>query len=552
MLVSLRIENYAIVSHLELDFTEGMTAFTGETGAGKSIMIDALMLALGERTDATVIRTGAEKCDITACFQLDSAEALLDWLKEHDVSHDEGELFLRRVIYREGRSKSYINGQPFPLQKIKELGEMLVCLHGQHQHQTLLQHVTHRQQLDQYANHTSLLHEVADIYHQCLETKLELQRLENQDSTAERLVFLEHQLEELLQLDPREGEMQALHEEHQLLHHAKDYLQHTQQMTELLCADDEPNICQGLNRILQMLASLPQENTLIKSSSLLINNALIQCEEAKDDIATFANAIQLDPERLQVVEERISQLHQAARKYHVEVNLLPTLAALLQEEIQQIQNQGQALKKLQQQYEVQCEAYMSLAMRLRASRQTHAPKLAEEITATIQQLGMPKGYLMMDITPLDKMQVHGLDRVEYKVCTNPGMPLDLLPKVVSGGELSRIGLAIHVITAKRGATPTLLFDEVDVGIGGPTAALVGQLLRQLGERLQIFCVTHQPQVASQAHHHFKVEKRSDDAQTFSQVIPLSHPEKINEIARMLGGLTITEQSLSHAEELLQN
>ena len=267
-------------------------------------------------------------------------------------------------------------------------------------------------------------------------------------------------------------------------------------------------------------------------------------------MSKFSTQVQLDPERLIEVEARISEIHQAARKFHVDASQLPTHALFLQEEYQRLQQLDQELHQLEQQYTQHLQAYEQAAHTLSASRQASASTLAEEISSNIRQLGMPKGYITVNITPLDKMHAHGLDKVEYYVCTNPGMPSDTLAKVVSGGELSRIGLAIHIITAQRGSTPTLLFDEVDVGIGGATAALVGQLLRKLGERLQVFCVTHQPQVASAAHHHFVVEKHSDHEQTFSNVISLAEPDKVDEIARMLGGLTITDQTRSHARELL--
>jgi len=552
MLHSLRIENFAIVSQLELDFSKGMTAFTGETGAGKSIMIDALMLALGERADASVIRKGAEKCDISACFHVDQPSSPAEWLDEHDVALDEGEVYLRRVIYAEGRSKSYVNGQPFPLQKIKELSLMLVDIHGQHQHQTLLQHSTHREQLDRYANHQALLTEVHRHYQECQRLKRQCDDLLQKQSMQDHAKILAFQIQELEQLSVKEGEMSFLHEEHQLLHHACDYLEQTQQMTELLNGDEGPSICQGLHHILQLLSSFPAEQANIKNTLELMNNALIQSEEALAELSKFASQVQLDPERLQVVEERIGLLHRTARKYHVEVNQLPQFLLDLQQSLQAFEDSDKQLLELQTRHQQAFAYYQQKAMALRASRQQHAAKLANEITASIQQLGMPKGLVQIEITPLDTMQIHGMDKIEYKVCTNPGMAIDSLAKVASGGELSRIGLAIHVITAQRGSTPTLLFDEVDVGIGGATAALVGQQLRQLGERLQVFCVTHQPQVAACAHHHFMVEKQSDNEQTFSRVVPLTNNDKVEEIARMLGGLTITDQTLLHAKELLED
>ncbi len=550
MLVSLRIENFAIVSALELDFNQGMTAFTGETGAGKSIMIDALMLALGGRGESSMIRAGADKCEITACFHIGSDDLPLVWLNEHDITCENGDVFLRRVLYLEGRSKSYINGQPFPLQKVKEFSEMLVDIHGQHQHQTLLNHQTHRSQLDHYANHQSLLDSVQQYHRQCVKIKNDLEALDEQQSSIERVALLQYQIEELDGLKLLDGEIQSLHKEHLMLHHARDYLDHCQRVADLLSEDESFNISQAIHQILQSLSALPQDNTLIKNTVDLMSNALIQCDEARDEISGFSRQIQLDPGRLHEVETRMSLLHQVARKYHVEAAQLPEKAAALAKELQQLQQMDTEKQRLQEAYEALKRSYDNAALQLRDSRQQHAIQLAKEISHNIQQLGMPKGYIEVRLSALDKMQPHGMDKIEYYVCTNPGMLPDTLSKVASGGELSRLSLAIQMITAQRGATPTLLFDEVDVGIGGATAALVGQMLRKLGERLQIFCVTHQPQVASHAHHHFLVEKQMSDAETFSHVTQLSESEKINEIARMLGGLTITEQTRSHARELL--
>jgi DNA repair protein RecN (Recombination protein N) len=551
MLTTLRIEHFAIVKQLELDFKQGMTAFTGETGAGKSIMIDALMLALGGRADSSVIRPGAEKCDITAGFYFEKSSEPALWLAEHDIPCEEGEIYLRRIIYPEGRSKSYINGQPFPLQKIKELSEKLVHIHGQHQHQTLMLHTTHREQLDRFANHDQLLDKVKALYKQCQQIQNEINTLENQEQQADRIKLLQFQIDELSTLDLQDGELASLHQEHQLLHHAKEYLESGERISNLLNGDDQENICSGLNQIIQLLQQLPQDHPSIKNCKELINSALIQCEESVDELRQFADRIQLDPERLHQVEERMSAIHHLARKYHLDSNQLVNHQQALLEELESLQNLESKLAHLQLQMAKLNKEYDIAAQELRESRLLHAIKLAQDITQSIQQLGMPKGWIEVELSPLDKMHAHGFDKVEYKVCTNPGMAPDSLSKIASGGELSRISLAIQMITAQKGSTPTLLFDEVDVGIGGPTAALVGQMLRKLGDRLQLFCVTHQPQVAAAAHHHFQVEKKSDQSQTYTTISVLNPSEKVNEIARMLGGLTITEQTLSHARELLE-
>lgn len=550
MLTTLCIEHFAIVKRLELDFSQGMTAFTGETGAGKSIMIDALMLALGGRADASVIRPGEDKCDITAGFYVDTTSEPAQWLIDHDISCDEGAIYLRRLIYAEGRSKSYINGQPFPLQKIKELSEKLAHIHGQHQHQTLMQHPTHRHQLDQYAKHDNLLDDVATVYRQCHKLKQDIDALLNQEQQADKIQLLAFQIDELSAMNLQEGEAKALHEEHQMLHHAKEYLQNSQQINALLNGDDDLTVCSSLHQVLHTLNQLPQEQPQIKNACELINSALIQCQEAADEMHQFAHRIQLDPDRIHEVEVRMSSIHLLARKYHIDSSQLITHRQQLQIELDSLTDASLRLAALQIKYNQLLAQYDEAAQKLRQSRQAQALKLAEEITACIQQLGMPKGKIEIEITALDKMQAHGLDKVEYKVCTNPGMAPDSLNKIASGGELSRIGLAIQMITAQRGSTPTLLFDEVDVGIGGATAALVGQMLRALGERLQVFCVTHQPQVAACAHQHFMVEKQSDNQQTTTQITALTALDKVDEIARMLGGLTITNQTRSHAKELL--
>lgn len=550
MLTTLCIEHLAIVKQLELDFHLGMTAFTGETGAGKSVMIDALLLTMGERAEASVVRPGEDKCDITAGFTCDANSEPALWLAEHDIACESGEILLRRIIYAEGRSKSYINGQPFPLQKIKEFSQKLVHIHGQHQHQALMHHATHRQQLDQYANNKQLLEKVAKAYKDVQLVQQDIDNLSNQDKQADRITLLQFQLDELSAHNLQEGEVQALHQEHQMLHHAKEYLEYSQEAIALLQGDEQPSVCSGLNQILHSISLLPQTNPQINNAAELINSALIQCEEASNEIHAFADKVQLDPERLHDIEARMSSIHALARKYHVDSSQLHALTEKLQAELNHLLDAENHLERLQEQLKKLRKTYEERAFELRAARIKQASKLSKEITNSIQQLGMPKGYVNIEITPLDRMQAHGLDKVEYKVCTNPGMAPDSLNKIASGGELSRIGLAIQLITAQRGSTPTLLFDEVDVGIGGATAALVGRMLRQLGERLQVFCVTHQPQVASCAHNHFLVEKQSDSKQTSTKVSLLQNEDKINELARMLGGLTITAQTRSHAEELL--
>ncbi|PJD91594.1 MAG: DNA repair protein RecN [Legionella sp.] len=548
MLTSLWIKHFAIVAELELDFQSGMTAFTGETGAGKSIMIDALMLALGERADTGVVRPGKDSCDIQASFSYAQDSSPAHWLTAHDVPHDEEQIILRRVITHEGRSKAYINGVPFPLQKVKELSETLVHIHGQHQHQTLLLHTTHREQLDQFADHADLRQKLAGLYRKYQRLKEEKTQLAQ--SHAQDMQDVSRDLQELQTLNPMEGEIDRLHQEHQLLHHAKDYIEQTQSLIQMMQADDAPNLHQYMHAIVHSISTLPQHNAHIQTAKSLLENAAILLEEAYDELESFGQTIQMDPERLGEVEARMSALHHLARKCHIPVHQLHTHIQVLEQQLHQHQHLEERKKQIEQDLLAAQAAYHGVAMELRSSRIQHAKILAKAITTNIQQLGMPDGFIEIDITSLDTMQAHGLDKIEYKVSTNPGMQPDLLSKIASGGELSRISLAIQMIAAQQGATPTLFFDEVDVGIGGATAAIVGRHLRQLGTRLQVFCVTHQPQVAASAHQHFLVKKYVDQEQTFSQIIGLDTTQKVEELARMLGGLTITQQTRSNAQELI--
>ncbi len=550
MLTSLTIENFAIVCALELDFNQGLSVFTGETGAGKSIMIDALMLALGGRADPSVVRPQAEKCDIHAQFTIAAESPPAYWLKAHDLAFDEGHLFLRRVIYPEGRSKSYINGHPFPSQKVKELSHMLVDIHGQHQHQSLLHHSTHRQQLDNYAQHHALLAEVQAAFKECQRLEQAIVTLEHQDASSEKAALLQFQWDELAALNVQEGEIEQLHLEHQQLHHGHDYLLTAQHIVALLSGDDEPNIRRQLHQVQQFLATLPATQPHVVNTQELINNALIQCDEALDEIEKFARQIQLDPQRLQIVEARMSLLHQMARKYHVDVHQLLAQVQQIQQNLQTLELKAASLITLKQEHQAALAVYQNLAQVLTASRVAQSIQMAQAITPIIQQLGMPHGYIEVHVSPLEQSQLHGMDRVEYQVCTNVGGFLEPLGKIASGGELSRISLAIEMITAQRAATPTLLFDEVDVGIGGATAALVGKMLKKLAQRLQVLCVTHQPQVASSGDHHFRVEKYTEQEQTFSRILALDATHKIEEIARMLGGLTINDQTRLNAQALL--
>lgn len=551
MLSTLYIENYAIVSKLELDFKSGLIAFTGETGAGKSIIIDSLMLVMGDRKDASVIRPNTNKCEIHACFTFDPHSEPAQWLRTHDLDDCE-EVWLRRVITSEGRSKSYINGHPFPIQKIKELSELLVDIHGQHQHQRLLHPTTHRLQLDAYGDHAALRSSVHEAYQQYIALDAERESLMEHAHHQERISLLNYQIDELKTLGIQVGEFRELQQEHHLLHHAQAYLQEADQLRiGLLGEDDHLGITPQLHAMRHAVERLPRENPQVKNLLELLHHAVIQCEEAASEIEIFSQQVQLDPERLNHIEHRFSQLHQAGRKYQKEPDELATYCETLEKERDMLEQRSVRLQTIESEIAKAKQHYLNVAQKLSHARTQQAPLLAEAITQTIRQLGIPKGIVEIKLTPLEKIHADGLEKVEYYVCTNPGLGAQPLSKVASGGELSRISLAIQLITAQRkAATPTLIFDEVDVGIGGATAALVGQYLRKLGEHLQVFCVTHQPQVAASAHEQYRVEKHIEDNQTFSNIRHLTPQTRIDEIARMLGGLKITPETRSNAEALL--
>lgn len=550
MLSALYINNFAIVSKLSLDCPAKMSAFTGETGAGKSIMIDALALLLGARADGSVVRPHADKCDISAQFFYDTPSNIEDWLKEHELHNEGQEVIIRRIISKEGRSKFFINQMPSTAAQVKTLGQMLVHIHGQHDQQNLLSHTHHREHLDNFAQTYSLREKVKKAYHDYQTCKNRVEELSKQNQSQEQLQLWEYQLSEIEELNPKEQELDALHQEHHDLQHAHQYLEQIQEIEELIDGDNEYALLRQLHHILQHLQSLPKDHTAIETAKNLIDSAMIQIDETQNELKQFSNQIQINPERLHTVEQRMSRWHQLSRKFQIDPHQLPFYADTLSQQINTIKNLDLEKIRAQQELEQSKQIYLHEAKQLRICRQQSAPELAKAIEQIIKELGMPHAQLFIDIQTLDEFHPHGMDKIEYLISTNPGLEPGSLAKIASGGELSRISLSIHLITAQRGATPTLLFDEVDVGIGGATAMKVGQRLRELGERLQIFCVTHQPQVASCAHHHFQVSKTTREQQTYSSIQQLDAEGRIDEIARMLGGLEITEQTKNNAKELL--
>ncbi|GAD62352.1 DNA repair protein RecN [Aquipseudomonas alcaligenes] len=551
MLVHLSVHNYAIVEHLDLELQRGMSVITGETGAGKSIMLDALGLALGDRADSGVVRPGADKADILASFDLEDIAEARAWLAERDLDND-GPCILRRVITSEGRSRGYINGAPCPLGDLKALGELLIDIHSQHEHQSLLKPDTHRRLLDEYAGSQELARQVQLAAQRWRQTRQELQRLSSSgDEQRARHQLLSYQLEELENLALGDNELEQLEQEHKALSNAEQLLSACRQVLDLCSESDAGNVLSALTASLNRLGGFSDQPALGEATNLLAS-AQIQVEEAIGELNRFIDHFDADPQRQQLLEERLDAIYGLARKHRVQPFELAELQQRLLQELEGLNADDEAVERLGEELAAYERHYREKADELSALRQQAAGRLAEAVQAEMQTLGMPGGRFSIELQAgsSDEPQPQGLEQVEFLVSANPGQPLKSLAKVASGGELSRISLAIQVITAQTSRVPTLVFDEVDVGIGGPTAEVVGQLLRRLGERGQVLTVTHLPQVAAQGHQHLFVHKARGQDSTQTAVASLTPEGRVEEIARMLGGVDLTEESLAHARKMV--
>jgi DNA repair protein RecN (Recombination protein N) len=553
MLIQLTIQNFALVEQLDLDLQAGMTAITGETGAGKSIMLDALGLTLGDRADPEAIRSGAERADISATFTLgDNAEAL-HWLREHDFPEQDDLCILRRVLTRDGRSRAYINGQSTTLAELKTLGEMLIDIHSQHEHQSLLKAVTHQRLLDAFGSLQDAARKVQELAGRARKLQQEITTLKTASATqAAQIELLGFQVKELDELRLQADELPALEAEHKQLSHADEALAALQEVLAVCNTHDEFNLEQGLRRATALLEDLPFRNTLLDEAASMLSTALIQVEEAGSSLLRASERIEQNPARLQEVDERLGLIHRLARKHKVTPAELYAHTQALAAQLQGLSGAEGRAEVLEKELELLLADYRKVAGDLSQKRTKAAKQLEKAVNAQLARLGMATASFSLELhTRKDgEPALQGYDAAEFLVSTNPGQPPRPLAKVASGGELSRISLAIQVVTAQTSAIPTLVFDEVDVGIGGGTARAVGELLHELGQRGQILCVTHQPQVASQAHQHLLVSKASSKNATVTSLAVLDKKQRITEIARMLGGDALTDKSLAHARELL--
>ncbi len=551
MLTQLSISNYAIAESLEVELHSGMTVVTGETGAGKSIMLDALGLALGDRADAGVVRAGAERAEIHALFDIAAIPEAQRFLSERDLLAGD-ECVLRRVITSEGRSRGYINGQPATLQDIRRLSGHLIDIHSQHEHQSLLQRDHQRRVLDAFAETGSLSAELAQLAQRHQQTRRELSSLrEHSDEQSARSQLLSYQLDELERLAPSETELQELEAEQKQLANAGSIIAAGHQALAL-CRDDEINAMAVLHQALAALRGSEGAGERQRAAEELLDSALIQIEEAAGELQHHVDSLELDPERLQAVEERLDALYQTARKHRVRPEQLALLQSELQAELDSLSASDERIEQLEQQCEALLAQYNTLAEKLSNKRRKAAKSLCKKVEEQLAALAMANCRFHIELRPRDSELPHPLGRedIEFLVSTNPGSTPGALNRIASGGELSRISLAIQVVTAQVATVPTVVFDEVDVGIGGATAEIVGNLLRTLGRSAQVLCVTHQPQVASKGDHHLKIQKTASRKQVRTDLQALVDGEKIEEIARMLGGIAITEHTLAHAREML--
>ena len=549
MLSQLSIQDFAIVDQLDLDLTKGMTVVSGETGAGKSIMLDALGLALGNRSDSGEVRYGTDKADITAVFDLTDAPEAKAWLVQQELDAGD-ECILRRVITKEGRSRCYINGRPSPIATVKALRGFLIDIHGQHEHQRLMSSDHHRVLLDAFNQNESLLSKVQRAFRQWQNIEKQWKdTLSAGEQQSAQIQLLKYQIEELNELAPQDGEVDTLEAEQKQLESAESILQAGHWALGLASESDDGNCLALISQCQQILAKLGDIQQLGPINELF-DSAQIQLEEGANELSRYLDTVDVNPARLAEVESRLSALYDMARKHKVAVKELPQFLADRQTELARFENASVETAELETQAKAAQNLFFETAQKLSKAREKAANTLAKAVNKQLQALGMKGASLSVALTPLDTGCLHGLEAVEFLISTNKGQPPKPLSKVASGGELSRVSLAIQVVTAASCATPTLIFDEVDVGIGGAIAEVVGKLMRQLGERAQVLCVTHQPQVASQGHKHLFVSKSSSSTHTRTKITRLQSEHRVQEIARMLGGIEITNRSLEHAKEML--
>lgn len=544
MLKYLTIKNYAIVSDLEIEYHPGFSVITGETGAGKSITFDALNFVLGARADSQVVRHGAQRCDIIAEFDISKQESIHQWLEQHELA-DEGACIIKRHIHHDGRSRSFINDQPCALQTTRELANQLVHIHGQHENQNLLKRDGQRELLDAYAKHPQLVDAVQSAFSAYQQVQQQLKQLEEKQWQTDRQAFIEYQLQELKEIDGLD--LAQIETQQTELAHAEKILANCDHVRHLLSDDD--GVYEQLHRCTLALAACPNSSA-IESAQQNLEQSLIHLREAESQLNDYAANIEVNPQQLQLVEAQLEKVYQLARKHRVKPAELIQTQVELTEELETLTQCESKIIELKAQAQQHLEAYHQHATKLSKSRHKAATQCAQAIVKIIHNLGMAQCEFEIQLTQCKEPKKQGYDTIDFMIRPNPGQAMQALNKIASGGELSRIALAIQVVTAGEVAVPTLLFDEVDVGISGATAAVIGKLMRDLSQHAQILCVTHQAQVASFGNQHYLVQKSSDGDITESEIKLLNEATRVAELARMLGGMEVTKQTLAHAKDLI--
>lgn len=551
MLTHLHIRHFVIVKSLSLDFQKGLHVLTGETGAGKSIWIDAIEIALGGRTDASIIFPGEKSCDITLCFDLHNQPVAKAWLESHDLPNED-ECIIRRIIDHEKPSRTTINGIPIPQQLTRTFAQQILCIHGQHQHQQLLRPENQRELLDYFGHNEDLLLRIQMNYEEWKSLDRNAQSLEQQSKNKSSDLKLWHyQLDELQQLQLEKKEYDTLFLQYQQLHHSKQFASTLNEAFVLLNGDDHFSPLQSVQQSQQKLQTIHSDDPKIENIKSVLQTAIIHLDEASDALQHYCFNIDFGAEQLEKIEHRLSVLQDIARKHHVDPSELDDVVQSLQHKIEQLEKSDQIIAELEKKKNDIVLNYQKNAAELSNRREKSAKKLSLEITQFMQELGMEGGEFKIDLQA-NNAPIHplGKELVQFLIATNPGQSPYELSHIVSGGELSRLSLMMQVLTAQQKNTPTLIFDEIDVGIGGKTADLVGRLLRKLAAHSQVLCVTHLPQVAACGHHHFLAAKITDGKNTSTTITTLNQSERANELARMLSGAAITEKSVLHAHELL--
>lgn len=554
MLTQLTINNFAIVRQLEIELAKGMSVITGETGAGKSIAIDALGLCLGQRIETSMVREGQERAEICATFFIEPTNPAYQWLQEQELQDPDNpsDCILRRVINADGRSKAFINSTPVSASQLKEIGQYLIHINGQHASQLLLKNDYQLQLVDTFAHHNDLLAQMREDYRVWKNLQTQVKNFQQKVAENEaKKQLLQYQVEELDEFALRPNEYLELEEDQRRLSNSEQLTQLSQSALQLLSENETVSIDSMLYRATQYIDELSELDPRYASVQTMLNDALIQVQEATSEVQHLASHIEQDPMLLQEIEQRLGQALQLARKHNVKPEELVDWHQKLKAELTALLDFSESEERLILEEKAAFEKMQHTSKQLHESRFQAAGKLAQQVTHSIKGLAMENAEFFIEVnSDLTKVTANGADNIVFTLRSNLGQQAQPLAKVASGGELSRISLAIQVLTSDQSAIPTLIFDEVDVGISGKTASVVGKLLRQLGDKCQVLCVTHLPQVACHGHHQFNVEKFTVDDKTETKMTALSQEERVPALARLLGGSEITELALANAQEML--